>query len=434
MGLFTKQFRSTEQTLFLKDPELYEIFAQRYRTKIGQTITPEGSLRISPWYAGVQIIAGSIAAMPCVTYKRAKTGAGRTRAYSHPVYDLLHDEPNEWMTAFEFIETSMGHLLTWGNSFALIERYGSGALAALWPVAPNRVRIEVVNGRLVYYHHPINGGEQRIPMENMLHVRGLSSDGILGYSPVDLAREQLGLTKAEEEYRERFFLNDARPGAIVEYPGRMDDQAYERFKKDWKETYAGLGNKYKIGFLEAGLKWHDVGFPPEASQFIEGRKFQVEEIARILRIPLVLLQSTEKATSWGTGIEQFKQGFVDFTLREWMTRWEKRFKKSLFTKAERQQYYVEFLADSLLRGDSRTRAEVLQIWRRNGIINADEWREIENKNPLPGGKGKEYIIESNMQLLTPRSALLQAQDEQQKIALGNGNGNGNGISEDLTDE
>lgn len=394
--------RSVEQTMLLNDPALRDLFSGGYRSVAGANINPHTALRISGWYAGVQIISGAVASLPAITYERLQRG--KNRATAHPVYRILHDQPNPWMTPTEYFENGQAHILGWGNHFSMIERNGGGQVTALWPMAPDRVRMQVVpeQRRIWYYHYAENGAEQQLPMENVLHVRGLARPGdysIWGYSPVDLAREALGLAKVEEEYRARFFRNDARPGAIVEYPGTMSADAYDRFKKDWQDTYSGLGNKFKIGFLEQGLKWHDVGFAPEAAEFIEGRKFQLEEIARILRIPLVLLQSTEKATSWGTGIEQFMLGFVQFTIREWLKRWERRLNISLFTPTEQRKYYVEFLVKDLLRADSKTEAEVLQIERRNGIINANDWLEITNRNPLPDDLGEKYIVEGNMTTL-----------------------------------
>jgi len=424
MGILDGAFkRSSEQTLSLRDPALKNLWGS-YNTVAGGNITPENSLRISGWYAGIQILAGCVASLPAITYQRL--ARGKKRAIKHPVYRVLHDQTNSWNTPTEFFETSMAHLIMRGNSFALIERDGAGRVMALWPMAPERMRLQIVEGqRIWYYHRAANGGEQQLRMEDVLHVRGLSSDGILGYSPVDLAREALGLAKAEEEYRARFFKNDARPGAVVEYPGAMSEDAYQRFKSDWQETYGGLGQKFKIGFLEQGLKWHDIGFPPETAQFIEGRKFQLEEIARILRIPLILLQSTEKATSWGTGIEQFMLGFIQFTIREWLKRWERRINISLFTPAEQQEFFAEFLVKDLLRADSITEAQVLQIERRNGVINADDWLEITNRNPLPAKQGQIYVIEANMQSL--EALQRQAADETvEGDGQGAANGNGNG--------
>jgi HK97 family phage portal protein len=423
MGLLDRVFRENDvRPLYLNDPALKEYFGG-YHSVTGAHVTPENSLHISGWYAGVQILAGAVSSLPCIVYERLERG--RRRADNHSNYRLLHDQPNPWMTSLEFFENAQAALIMWGNSFSLIERNGAGKVTALWPMPPNRVRMQVVNQRIWYYYHPLEGGEIQLRMEDVLHVRGLARHqdySVWGYSPVDLAREQLGLAKAEEEYRARFFKNDAMPGAIVEYPNKISDAAYKRFKEDWQETYGGLGNKFKIGFLEQGLKLSQIGFPPEAAEFIEGRKFQLEEIARILRIPLVLLQSTEKATSWGTGIEQFMLGFVQFTVREWLSRWERRLNISLFTPAEQKKYYVEFLVKALLRADSKTEAEVLQIERRNGIVSANDWLEITNRNPLPGTMGEKYIVESNMMNLE----MLGEEAEDQAPAPTNGAGNGAG--------
>lgn len=390
--------RSTEVAFTLRDP-MAKYFFGAQETVSGAHITPESSLRISGWYSCVRIISSNIAKTPLITYRRL--AQGKERAPDHPVYRVLHDQPNPWMTPMEYFKACQAHLLGWGNSFSLVERSGFGQVVALWPLHPSRVRMEISweRGLLSYYYRMEDGGEQQILMQDMLHVRGLSSDGVIGYSPVDLMREALGLAKIEEEYRARFFKNDGRPGGIVEYPGKMSDDGYERFKKDWHETYAGLGNKFKIGFLEQGLKWHDVSVPPDVAQFIEGRKFQVEELARITGVPLVLLQSTEKSTSWGTGIDSIKQAFLENCLLDWFTEWAQRINISLFTPREQKRYFAEHELKNFLRGDPKTEAEVLQIERRNGVINVDEWRAITNRNPLPNGLGEKYIVEGNMTTL-----------------------------------
>ena len=408
MGILDGAFerRSSEQTFplgFLRDPSWSGVFG--HHSIAGAHITPENALRISGWYACLRIISSAVGKTPRITYRRLANDKGKNRAINHPVYGILHDQPNPFMTPMEFFKLGQLCLLSWGNSFSAIERNGGGEVTALWPMHPSRVRIQVTyndNGtprRIWYFHYPQNGGEQRLPMESVLHVRGMSCDGILGYSPVDLMREALGLAKIEEEYRARFFSNDARPGAIVEYPGNMSDQAFERYKRDWTETYAGLGNKFKIGFLEQGLKWHDVGLPPQTAQFIEGRQFQLEELARITGVPLVLLQSTEKTTSWGSGVAEIKRAFLENCLLDWFVEWEQRLTASLFTPGERKIYFVEHELKNYLRGDPKAEAEVLQIMRRNGIINGDQWAAIVNMNPLPDKLGEKYIVEGNMTLL-----------------------------------
>jgi len=407
MGFLDKLWKrsNNDQVLHLGDPALYDLFTAGNRSVAGHAITPENSLRISGWYAGIQIITGAVSSLPVITYRRLKNG-GKERATDHPVYRLLHDQPNPWMTPTEYFENSQAHVLLWGNAFSFIESDGAGYPVALWPLDPSRMRMDVVGdrmgNRIRYFHYPENGGEVYIPQEWMLHVRGLARAcdySIWGYSPVDLAREQLGLAKAEEEYRARFFRNDAKPSGIIEYPGALTDKVLEQFKKDWVGSYAGVSNRHKVAFLEGGMKWHDVGFPPDVVQFIEGRRFQLEEIARILRIPLVLLQSMEKSTSWGSGIEQLMLGFVQLCIREWVKRWERRINVMLFSPREQATLFAEFLLKDLLRADSITEAQVLQIERRNGVISADDWRDITNRNPLPGGIGKKYVIEGNMTTL-----------------------------------
>lgn len=416
--------RSTEVTYSLRDPALINLFGGPESVS-GARITPENSLRVSGWYACVRIISSAVAKTPLITYKRLKDGGGKERAVDHPAYGVLHDQVNALMTPMEYFKACQAHVLNWGNSFSLIERDGAGQVVALWPMHPSRVRltIHLEQDRIWYYHYPEGGGEQQLPMENVLHVRGLSSDGIVGYSPVDLQREALGLAKVEEEYRARFFRNDGRPGAIVEYPGKMSDEAFNRFKKDWQDTYAGLGNRHKIGFLEAGLKWHEVGVPPDVAQFLEGRKFQLEELARITGVPLVLLQSTEKATSWGTGVAEILRAFLENCLLDWFTEWAQRITVALFTPNERRRYFVEHELKNFMRGDPQAEAQVLQVMRRNGIINGNDWRRIVNMNPLPDDLGEKYLVESNMELLD-RIGEEPEVDVTEPAPAMNGNGNG----------
>lgn len=374
------------------DPALLDFFGGRESIS-GVSVTPRSALNISAWYAGVRILAETIASLPMFTYRRLEP-EGKERATTHPVYRLLHDQPNPFMTNVEFFECQQANILGWGNAFAEIERDGAGRVTALWPIPPAAMRVQVNNGRLWYYAQTQSGPEVQYAAEDILHTRSLSSDGIIGYPIVDLMREPLGLTKAEEEHRARFFKNDARPAGIIEYPGAMGDDAYKRYKTDWQETYGGLGNRYRIAFLEQGLKYHETMFSPEASQFIEGRKFQLEEVARILGIPLILLQSTEKATSWGTGIEQFMLAFLQFTIRPWLKRWEARLNASLFTPREARSFFVEALIEDLLRADIKTRQESYNIAITGGWMTRNEARVRENMNPATGLS--KYLVQQNL--------------------------------------
>ena len=187
------------------------------------------------------------------------------------------------MTPFEFKQTLTGHLLLWGNAYAEIERDGAGKVEALWPLRPDHMRVQLFHGKIFYYYTTPDGAERQIT--DVFHLRGLSSDGLMGLSPIQLARETLGLAKALEEYRSRFFANDARPGGILMNPGELGDLAYARLRKAWEESHGGLNNRNRIAILEKGTTWQDVGVPPDDAQFIQGQEYQKSDIAAIFRVP-----------------------------------------------------------------------------------------------------------------------------------------------------
>lgn len=397
MELFKSLFEGRDMSL--RDPALKAYYDSwgGGESVAGPLVTENNALKIGAVLACVRIIAEAIASLPLLLYRR--TDGGKERASDHPLYGILHDRPNPFMTSFEFREALQGHLLLWGNAFAEIERDGAGRVAALWPLPPNKMRLQEYNRRLYYYVTLDDGGELQLRDDQVLHVRGLSSDGRIGYSPIALARETLGLTKAEEEYRARFFRNDGNPGGVLEHPGELTTEAQNRLRAQWAEKYSGVQNKFKPAILEEGMKWVSVNIPAKDAEFIEGRKFQIEEIARIFRVPLVLLQSTEKATSWGTGIEQFMLAFVMHTIQPWCERSEERYDVALLTEAELARgYYIEHQIDALLRADAKTRAEALQIKRLNGVLNANEWRALDNENAIAGQAGTEYWRPANMGL------------------------------------
>src|SRR5262245_1582655 len=397
---FLKTFERRD--LWAKDPALVGLWGRENIS--GTRVDHTSAMEISSFYACVRIISETVASLPCILYRRIDE-QGKNRAPEHPLFPILRRRANEFHSAMEFFELMQSWVLTWGNGFAWIQRNGGGEIVNLWPMQPDRMKIKLMNGRLWYYWTPPPswfaelGNDPSLLREitlrddEVLHVKGLG-DWIIGYSPVDRFRETLGLCKAEEEYRARFFRNDARPGAVVEYPGQLSDTAYQRYKQDWQETYAGLGNKFKVAFLEGGLKWHDVGFPPETAEFIEGRKFQIEEVARIFQVPLILLQSTEKATSWGTGIEQFNLAFLTYTIRPWLVRWEERIDMALLSGSDRERYFVEFLFNALERADIKTRHEAYRVAIESGWMSRNEARALENMNPATGLDS--FLVQQNL--------------------------------------
>ena len=405
MGLLSNVFERRVSVSDLKNPRywLLEALGGSGGTATGKTVSIEGSLAFVPVYACVKLLANSIASLPLPVYRRLP-GGGKERDSAHPLYPLLHDAPNPEMTSYEALQAKTGHVLMWGNAYDNVKRDGSGRPIELWPLRPDRMRVERSprTGDLLY-RYTLPGGEERILLaDEVMHWRGLSSDGVMGHSPVSLAREAIGMGLAAEEYGARFFGNDARPGGILKSPNKLTPESAKASKESWEKAHAGLTNAHRVAVLQEGLEWQSIGMPNADAQFLELRQFQRGEIAMLFGVPPHMIGDTEKSTSWGTGIEQQGIGFVTYTLRPWLVSLEQRMKLDLFSAQERDTWFAEFLVDGLLRGDSKARAESLAIQRQNGVVNADEWREIENRNPLPNGEGKVYLVNSAM--ISPTAA------------------------------
>lgn len=366
-------------------------------TATGQRVSPEGALRLAAVYACVRVISEDVAKLPLFVYRRLLRG--KSRAPEHPLYSLLHDSPNPYMTAMQFRETLMGHLLLRGNAYASIDRNRNGAVQALWPLRPDRMEASVVSaaGTLVYKYYLPNGEPRLLPQNEVFHLRGLSSDGLVGYSPITLHRETVGLALASEEYAARFFGNNASPGGVLQAKTRLNKEAAERLARSWSEAHQGLTQAHRVAVLEEGVEWKQVSTSPEDAQYLEHRKYGRSEIASIFRVPPHKIGDLERATF--SNIEEQAIEYVSDTLQAWLVRIEQQINMDLLLPGERQLYFAEHLMDALLRGKALERAQALQLQRQNGIINADDWNEIENRNPLPDGLGEDYWMPSNFQIV-----------------------------------
>lgn len=383
---FTDKFLNLE-TSSLRNPKqwLVDWFNGGSASKSGATVNERTALQVTAFLAGVKILAESVASLPLITYQKLEP-RGKARAPNHPVYEVLHDIANEEMPAFQLRETIQGHAVNWGNGYAEIQRDGGGRVRGLWPLLPDRTWPERdPKTQKLRYRTTLMTGEQVIlPFENVLHIPGFGFDGIVGYNPVILAKEAIGLSLATEEFGANFFGQGATPSGIVEYPDKLKEEAYQRYKKDVRTAHEGLSKSHRLMILEQGLKYHQVTIPPEAAQFLETRKFQVTEIARMLRIPPHMLAEMDKATF--SNIEQQSLDFVVNSLRAWLVRWEQMIKMKLFTRADRAKgFFSEHLVDGLLRGDIKSRYEAYAIARQNGWYSVNDIREKENENPVAGG-------------------------------------------------
>jgi len=390
MALFPT-LKDVRSSLANPDDFLNRWFHGGTKTVSGVNVTERNELNFVTVFACVRILSKSIACLPLHLYRRKEDG-GKERAYGHPLYKILHDQPNPEMTSFIFRETLSAHLVSWGNCYAHKEMNKAGRVKYLWPLRPDHMTVERKNGVLVY-RYQTQKGEKILSKDEVFHIAGLGFDGIKGYSPIRMAANAIGLAMATEEFGARFFGQGAHPGGIIEYPGKLSDKALEQFRSSASKNYEGLGKSHKIMFLEQGLKYVQTGIPPEDAQFLETRRFQKEEIASLFDIKPHMLADLERATF--SNIEQLSLEFVTYTLMPWLIRWEQNIKKDLIYKTEKDIYFAEHSVDGLLRADIKSRNEALEIQRRNGIINANDWARKENMNPIPGDQGEKYFVPLN---------------------------------------
>ena len=370
----------------------------------GMTVNQHTALTYATVYACVRILAESVGSLPFILYRNLHPG--KERARDHYLYDLIRTRPNpEIPGPMPFYETLQGHLGTWGNAYAEIEFKG-GRPVALWILPPDRTVAVRENGQKWIVTRKNDGQDVRIRAEKVLHIPGWGYDGVMGYSPITLMKQGIGLGLAAEKFGSTYFSNGATPSGALKHKGELSEEAAKRLKDSVEAAHRGLDQSHRIMVLEDGLEWQAMGLPPGDSQFLESRKFQVEEIARAYRIPPVLLGHTEKATSWGTGIEQFQVMFVAYTLRPWFVRWEGAMKHSLILPSDQDELYIEILAEALLRGDIKTRYEAYRIARQWGWSSADDIRFKEGENALPDGQGEIYLVPMNMIPATELRGLL----------------------------
>ena len=398
MGIFSGLFKSRDKPQDRTAGSAYSFYMGG--TTSGKVVTERSAMQMTAVYSCVRILAEAVAGLPLHLY-RYKEDGGKEKAIEHPLYLLLHDEPNPEMSSFVFRETLMTHLLLWGNAYAQIIRNGKNEVVALYPLMPNKMSVDRdENGHLyyTYYRGPdeaIKNKEFAITLtpSDVLHIPGLGFDGLVGYSPIAMARNAIGMAIACEEYGAKFFANGAAPGGVLEHPGTIKDP--QRVRESWQSTFGGSGNSNKIAVLEEGMKYTPIGISPEQAQFLETRKFQVNEIARIFRVPPHMVGDLEKSSF--SNIEQQSLEFVKYTLDPWVIRWEQTIHRSLLLPDEKSQYFVKFNLEGLLRGDYQSRMNGYAIGRQNGWMSANDIRELENLDRIPAEDGGDlYLINGNM--------------------------------------
>lgn len=407
MNIFSRMFKARDKPQDSLGGSQYSFFFGR--TTSGKPVNERTAMQMTAVYSCVRILSEAVAGLPLHLYRYTE-GGGKEKALTHPLYRLLHDEPNPEMTSFNFRETLMGHLLLYGNAYAQIIQNARGEVVGLYPLMPNKMTVDRDSAGRLYYLYtrgsddsPVDTetGQVYLPPEQVLHIPGLGYDGIVGYSPLAMAKNAVGLAIATEEYGAKFFANGAAPGGVLEHPGTIKDP--QRVKDSWNAAYQGSGNAHRIAVLEEGMKYQPIGISPEQAQFLETRKFQINEIARIYRVPPHMVGDLEKSSF--SNIEQQSLEFVKYTLDPWICRWEQSLKRRLFTEEEKQEYFVKFNVDGLLRGDYQSRMNGYAVARQNGWMSTNDIRELENLDRIPAEEGGDlYLVNGSMTKLADAGA------------------------------
>jgi len=372
----------------------------------GKSVNARTAIQVSAVYACVRVIAETVASLPFSVYEQDEIASHK--ALHHPLYHVLHDEPNPEMTSFIWREAMLTHLLLWGNSYSQILRAGRGNIIGLYPLLPDRMEVDRdEKGNLTYTYSTTSGDQVKLRPEDVLHIPGLGFDGIMGYSPIAVERNAVGLSIAAEEFGSKFFGNGATPSGILTHPNTVKNP--KALRESWMEAYGGSSNANRVAILEEGMTFTRISMPNNEAQFLETRKFQVEEICRIFRVPPHMIADLEHATF--SNIEHQSIDFAVHTIRPWLVRIEQAVNKALFSEKEKGRYYCQFNLDGLMRGSYKERMEGYAIARQNGWMSTNDIRELENMNPIPAEEGGDaYLVNGNM--ISVKRAMQNAESKQ----------------------
>lgn len=362
-------------------------------TSAGVHVNEESSMSITAVYSCVRLIAWALASLPLHVY--AETENGKQKAKSHPLYRMLHTSPNDEQTSFKWRELMYTHMNLWGAGISEIEFNRFGEPVNLWPIPPWRVRpIRDKKTKKLVYRVRVSEDEEKdlLPFQ-VLVVSALSTSADSWMSPIQVHRETVGAAVAVKDFGARTFGQGTNPAGIITHPGKFKETSEQSLKEKFA-GYSGLGNSHRLMLLEDGVVYKRIGLPPEDAQYLETRQFDISEFARIYNIPLHLLQSHEKSTSWGSGLEELNTALVTYTLTPYIVQTEQEITKKLILD---NTHYPKFQLSGLLRGKLLDRYESYRIAREAGILSANECRELEDMNRIEGDEGDMYTMPLNMQ-------------------------------------
>ena len=372
----------------LSDPDSWGMFGMSASAS-GVYVSNENAMRMIAVLACIRLLAETLASLPLMAYRRTSDG-GKDRADDHDAYRVIHDQWNPCMTSMVGRETMQAHAVGYGDGIGLIERDGGGYLKAIWPVPPHCIEPIGDKGRIWY--RVTNTGTQTLGItpgvyasDKVLHIPGMGYNGIRGYNPIALAREAIGLATAAEQFGARFFGQGATASGILTTDAQIGPDAAKRIRAEWNEIHSGVYQSHKTALLSHGLKYQQISVSPDDAQFLETRKFQLGEIARLFNVPADMIGAPTEQSNTYSNVEQRMMQFVSISFRPWLVRWEQELNRKLFTPREQSRYFAEFNLDGLLRGDITTQYAAFEKGLTNQFLTPNEVRSQINRNPLPGG-------------------------------------------------
>ena len=359
------------------------------RTQSGEQVDENTALTYSAVWAAVQLISSTISTLPLHLLK--KNQRKTSKVLDNPLYRVLHDRFNSSMTAQIGREVMTAHILTWGNCYAEIVRDPLGRVYELWPIGPDRVTPEMTDNGVIYRIR-VGSETKTLSREKILHIPGLGYDGLVGYSVIAMARKSIGLGMAMETFGERYFGAGTHPGVIVSHPGQLKDPT--KLRDSLAASYSGLGQSHRLMLLEEGMKLENIGIPPNDSQFIESRGFQIPEIARWFNLPPHKLKDLTRSSF--SNIESEQISFVTDSILPWLVRFEQHYNMQLLAQSDIQrQSYTKHNVDGLMRGDSAARAAYYGAMWGHGFMTINEIREKEDWDPSDQPYADELFIPAN---------------------------------------
>ena len=362
-----------------------------FGSKSGVRVSEKSALSLTAVWAAVRLLSETIASLPINIYRTDKDGSKFVDS-SNPLNKLISISPSPNYTKYNFIETMMSHLLLWGNAYARIKRNGGARAYELEILNPEKVEpFQSEEDSLIYYKVK-DLKEGVLSDKEILHIVGFSYDGIKGKSPIRIASEALGIATASQDFGANFFGRGANLSGILEHPSRLSDDAANRLRDSWNSRFSGIHNSHQTAILEEGVTFKPIGMPLADAQFIETRRFSVEEIARIFRVPNHLINDLTKSSF--NNIEQQSLEFTKYSLTPYLVNWEQELNRKLLSDREQDTHFFKFRTNELLRGDADSRADYYRKLFEIGAISPNEIRTMEDMNKIE--RGDEHFVPLNL--------------------------------------